>query len=58
MIALAVIFVAIFTFLIGFVMGSKRKNPMCKHKIKPVKELVKLEKEYHNFLYYDGSEQQ
>lgn len=60
MIALALIFVALFAFLIGFMMGVKKERPIrCKKRItKPDKNLINLEKEYHNFLFYDGSEQQ
>ncbi len=60
MIFFIVIFIAVIAFLIGFMMGVKKEPPIkTKRKsTKPNEEFVTLQKEYENFLNYDGSMQQ
>lgn len=59
MIIIAVIFVGIAAFLMGLIVGCS--NVLQKSTTKPTEPLNKtkrLEKEYENFLNYDGSVQQ
>ena len=58
MIVLMVIFVGITAFLGGLAVGSKEvpPKPLFK-KPEPDEDLSKLQKEYENFLNYDGSVQ-
>lgn len=59
MIILTVIFVAIVAFFCGLAVGI-REVPQKTYtkKQKPDEDLIKLQKEYENFLNYDGSIQQ
>ena len=59
MIVLTVIFVGIAAFLGGLAVGSKELPTKVTQKIpEPDEDLSKLQKEYENFLNYDGSVQQ
>ena len=60
MILLMVIFIAIVMFLIGFLVGVKEEPPIRTYKFENEanEDLKKLQKEYENFLYYDGSVQE
>ena len=59
MIFLLVIFVAVAAFFSGLVVGSKEVPPKPPRRIpEPDEDLSKLQKEYENFLNYDGSVQQ
>ena len=59
MIFLTVIFVGIAAFLGGLAVGIKDVPPKAPTKIpEPCEETDKLQKEYENFLYYDGSVQE
>lgn len=50
---------AVSTFLIGFLCGYKEKRLPSVQKIKhDDSDLLRLQKEYENFLNYDGTEQQ
>lgn len=45
-------------FLVGFLLGLKRKPIKCVLKPKtPDEDIIKLQKEYENFLNYDGTAQ-
>ena len=59
MIILTVIFVAIAAFLCGLAVGVKDVPPKVpKTKPGPDEDFKRLQKEYENFLNYDGSVQQ
>ncbi len=50
---------AVSAFLIGFLCGYKKENLPRAIKVgRDDGELIKLQKEYENFLNYDGTEQQ
>ena len=50
---------AVSAFIIGFLCGYKKENPPRVQKnTYDDGELLKLQKEYENFLNYDGTEQQ
>lgn len=59
MIILTVIFVGIAAFLSGLAVGIKDIPPKAPaKKPEPCEDIDKLQKEYENFLYYDGSVQE
>ncbi|MBO5358253.1 MAG: hypothetical protein J6A78_02925 [Clostridia bacterium] len=49
---------AITAFLIGFVLGTVSYKPSSAKKIKLDDDYARIQKEYENFLNYDGTEQQ
>lgn len=59
MMILTVIFVVIAAFLGGIAVGSKPLHAELLQKTpEPDEDLIKIQKEYENFLNYDGSVQQ
>ncbi len=60
MILFGMIFIAAVSFLIGFLVGVKDDVPTKKYKFetKTDEDSLKLQKEYENFLNYDGSLQE
>ncbi len=59
MIILTVIFVGIAAFLMGLIVGSSEvPQKRVKKPTEPLEKDERLQKEYENFLYYDGSVQQ
>ncbi len=49
---------AITAFLIGFVLGTVSYKPSSAKKIRFDDDYARIQKEYENFLNYDGTEQQ
>ncbi len=60
MIIITAIFIAIAAFLVGFILGASNEPSVrpIKFRIQKDKESEILQKEYRNFLSYDGSEQE
>lgn len=59
MIYLIIILIALTAFLSGFILGSaQRKGTENATPIKKQRESVQLQREYENFLNYDGTEQE
>lgn len=56
---LVFLLLAVSAFIIGFLCGYKKENLPCVIKVmRDDSDLIKLQKEYENFLNYDGTEQQ
>lgn len=60
MILISMIFVCICLFLLGFFLGISNEPQIKTYKVKSTEDedLIKLKKEYQNFLNYDGSGQE
>lgn len=60
MIILSTIFIAITSFLVGFILGVRNEPNIkpIKFKVQRNDNVYNIEKEYQNFLSYDGSEQE
>ena len=50
--------IAVSAFLIGFILGSNNHNPSRAIKPRIDSDNERIQKEYENFLNYDGTEQQ
>ncbi|MBQ2266036.1 MAG: hypothetical protein II342_01415 [Clostridia bacterium] len=50
--------IAVSAFLIGFILGSNNHKPSRAYKPRMDSDYERIQKEYENFLNYDGTEQQ
>ena len=55
---LTAVFIGLTSFLIGFILGSNNHKPSRAIKPRMDSDYERIQKEYENFLNYDGTEQQ
>ena len=58
MIVFTHIFLASAGFIIGFILGAKGEKPTQKYKFETDEDTAQLQREFENFLSYDGSVQE